>query len=79
MTLNLQLAPGVHEKLIEEARAAGISVADLVQRILEAHAGDVSNYRKLSGPEAAARFREWATSFPKPTGMITLEELIGTE
>jgi hypothetical protein len=64
MSVTLNLRPDVEAALVAQARTAGLSVEDYLQRVVEERVDRSQSQRRLTPPEWGRRFEEWADSFP---------------
>ena len=74
MTLTIPLTPDEELRLVEKAKAEGLTPAEFVrqaiQPIVASQAPPVP-----AGREKAAAFRKWADSFPSLFPILTLEDI----
>lgn len=73
MTLTLTLTPEKETRLVAQARRAGLSLDEYVQRVLDR--ADEAPAPRLTPEERAARFRAWADSHGTDTPLLTDEAI----
>ena len=66
MTVNLNIEPGLEERLFARARAIGVPLERFIENVLEreASAPTANGSPLLTGGEKAKAFRAWANGFP---------------
>jgi len=77
MTVNLNIKPGLEERLLARARAIGLPLEHFIENVLEreATAATTNGSPVLTGGEKAKAFRAWANSFPTDLPVLSLEDV----
>jgi hypothetical protein len=77
MTVNLNIKPGLEQRLVARAQAIGLPLERFIENVLEreATAPTTNGSPLLTGGEKAKAFRAWANSFPADLPILSLEEV----
>jgi hypothetical protein len=77
MTVNLNIEPGVEEKLTARAEAIGVPLERFIEDVLEREAAwmESKGANELSGPEKAKAFRAWTESFPLDLPALSIADV----